>query len=189
MTASELPPQEREAFEKEITRFPYEKDVRRFPDNDRQAWPGNYRDIDVDLAWQMWQERALQAQALAPCEFCEANKKLADIALRAAERQQRMGHLAELHGSAPAAREADERSLPRGWIGVEERMPERPDIYIVWLKDPLDTGWNVDRAWTAQAFSDGEWGECSPLEDGCEVTHWMPLPAAPTGVPQDSEPT
>jgi hypothetical protein len=43
----------------------------------------------------------------APCEFCEANKKLADIALRAAERQQRMGHLAELHGSAGVPQDSE----------------------------------------------------------------------------------
>jgi hypothetical protein len=79
---------------------------------------------------------------------------------------------------APAAREADSR-----W---RTGMPEEAGIYIVWLADPMDTGWAVDRAWTAQALSDGDWDGCPPLEDGCEITHWMPLPAAPSGVPQDS---
>jgi hypothetical protein len=47
----------REAFEAAISASPYERSVSRYPDDaTRSAWPGNYRDIAVDLAWCMWQE-------------------------------------------------------------------------------------------------------------------------------------
>ena len=44
---------DREAFEAFISAPPFEFDVYRF--DDRGAWPGNYTDIQVDLAWQAWQ--------------------------------------------------------------------------------------------------------------------------------------
>lgn len=48
---------ERARFEAAISSSPYERNVSRFPeDPDRFAWPGNYRDITVDLAWNMWLE-------------------------------------------------------------------------------------------------------------------------------------
>lgn len=43
---------DREAFEAWISGPPYEHEVGLF--GDAAAWPGNYRDIDVDLAWQAW---------------------------------------------------------------------------------------------------------------------------------------
>ena len=52
----------RQRFEKWITSAPFEKSVERFPDDQtRVSWPGNYRDINVELAWQAWQEAARQS--------------------------------------------------------------------------------------------------------------------------------
>ena len=49
----------RQQFEKWITSAPFEKSIARFPDDEtRFAWPGNYRELDVELAWQAWQEAA-----------------------------------------------------------------------------------------------------------------------------------
>jgi hypothetical protein len=42
----------RAAFEAWISAPPFEREVERFGDN--SAWPGNYRELDVDLAWQAW---------------------------------------------------------------------------------------------------------------------------------------
>lgn len=42
----------RAAFEAWISAPPYEREIERFGDG--SAWPGNYRDIDVDLAWNAW---------------------------------------------------------------------------------------------------------------------------------------
>jgi len=42
----------RAAFEAWISAPPYEREIERFGEG--SAWPGNYRDIDVDLAWNAW---------------------------------------------------------------------------------------------------------------------------------------
>ena len=42
----------RAAFEAWISAPPYEREVERFGDS--SAWPGNYRELDVDLAWCAW---------------------------------------------------------------------------------------------------------------------------------------
>lgn len=57
-------PDERAAFERVISASPYEKTIRRWPEG--HAWPGNYVDISVDLAWCMWQARGLLAAPAAP---------------------------------------------------------------------------------------------------------------------------
>lgn len=45
-------PTMRETFEEVISSSPYEKDVSRYSlDDTRNEWPGNYRDINVALAW------------------------------------------------------------------------------------------------------------------------------------------
>lgn len=44
------------AFETWITSPPYERDADRWPvDEERYAWPGQYRDITVQVAWEAWQ--------------------------------------------------------------------------------------------------------------------------------------
>lgn len=48
----ETPVRPRAAFEAWISGPPYEREIERFGDG--SAWPGNYRDIDVDLAWCAW---------------------------------------------------------------------------------------------------------------------------------------
>lgn len=48
----EAPVRPRAAFEAWISAPPYEREVERFGEN--SAWPGNYREIDVDLAWCAW---------------------------------------------------------------------------------------------------------------------------------------
>ena len=45
----------RSSFEKWITAPPFEKDVSRFGlDQERYAWPGQYRSYEVQLAWEAW---------------------------------------------------------------------------------------------------------------------------------------
>jgi hypothetical protein len=51
----------RERFEKWITSPPFERRIERFPQDEKLfSWPGNYREISVELAWQAWQEAAKQ---------------------------------------------------------------------------------------------------------------------------------
>jgi hypothetical protein len=52
----------REQFERWISSAPYEMPVVRFPDEpENYAWPGNYKNIAVELAWQAWQEASKRA--------------------------------------------------------------------------------------------------------------------------------
>jgi hypothetical protein len=56
---------ERKAFEAWISAPPFEQNVRRYSDNPQTAaWPGNYREYNVQLAWCAWEARAAQQR---PC--------------------------------------------------------------------------------------------------------------------------
>ena len=47
----------RKEFEKWISSLPYERDIYRYPKDDtKYAWPGQYKDITVQVAWEAWQE-------------------------------------------------------------------------------------------------------------------------------------
>jgi hypothetical protein len=47
------------SFEQWISGPPYERDLHRWPmDETKHPWPGQYRDIDVQLAWESWQVSA-----------------------------------------------------------------------------------------------------------------------------------
>lgn len=55
MTDNEI--QRRKEFEKWITDPPFEKNIDRWPNNETlHAWPGQYKDADVQLAWAAWIE-------------------------------------------------------------------------------------------------------------------------------------
>lgn len=42
-------------FEAWVSAEPYTKDVRRYPDDQTYTqWPGQYRDITTQLAWEAW---------------------------------------------------------------------------------------------------------------------------------------
>lgn len=47
--------QQRRRFEAWISGLPYERSIVKIP-SDGYAWPGQYRDIGVRLAWESWQE-------------------------------------------------------------------------------------------------------------------------------------
>jgi hypothetical protein len=66
---------EHKAFEDIISSSPYERDIKRFPDDHlATAWPGNYRDITTDLAWQIWRTRAEQAQRVREALEADAQR-------------------------------------------------------------------------------------------------------------------
>lgn len=63
----------RDEFEKWVSGPPYEKPVDRFPDlDDKESWPGQYRAIDVQLAWETWQKaaRASEDEQYPDCDTC-----------------------------------------------------------------------------------------------------------------------
>jgi hypothetical protein len=57
------PEDQRAAFEKWISSSPYEREVLRYGEDESQyAWPGQYRNIAVQLAWEAWCEAAGKAE-------------------------------------------------------------------------------------------------------------------------------
>ena len=49
---------EREAFEREMSKPPFEFCMDRWPDDGSYAWPGNYAAYHTQCAWVAWQARA-----------------------------------------------------------------------------------------------------------------------------------
>lgn len=50
----------RAQFESWITAPPFERNVDRWPnDESKHAWPGQYKDISVQLAWEAWKDAFL----------------------------------------------------------------------------------------------------------------------------------
>ena len=88
----------RAAFEAWISAPPYEREVERF--GDTSAWPGNYRELDVDLAWCAWSaamattrnrcaqilERIANEPPVNGNELAQARVLMAATAVRGAER-------------------------------------------------------------------------------------------------------
>ena len=52
---------EREAFEREMSKPPFEFCMDRWPDDGSYAWPGNYAAYHTQCAWVAWQARAARA--------------------------------------------------------------------------------------------------------------------------------
>jgi hypothetical protein len=99
--ALNAPGDERAAFEAAIRRPPYERDPVRFPDDaTRYSWPGNYRELDIDLAWCMWQARASLPQSPAPAVQTPAEWVAANVAGNPALMQAMVNHA---EAASPAA--------------------------------------------------------------------------------------
>jgi hypothetical protein len=60
----------RSSFEAWISAPPFEREVERF--GEHSAWPGNYREIDVDLAWQAWSAAVVLTRDRC-AKLCEAS--------------------------------------------------------------------------------------------------------------------
>jgi hypothetical protein len=50
--------EQRNLFEQWISQPPYERSISRWEADRKRAWPGQYKNYDVQLAWEAWQ-RAL----------------------------------------------------------------------------------------------------------------------------------
>ena len=58
MVEAAAPVCEREAFEREMSKPPFEFCMDRWPDDGSYAWPGNYAAYHTQCAWAAWQARA-----------------------------------------------------------------------------------------------------------------------------------
>ncbi|MBN4831699.1 DUF551 domain-containing protein [Enterobacter hormaechei] len=65
--------------------------------------------------------------------------------------------------------------IPEGWVACSERMPEAGDDMIVFTDDIVMSGisYSKKKGFYIQAL---EYDDDEPVDN---VTHWMPLPAAP----------
>lgn len=82
-----------------------------------------------------------------------------------------------------------ERKL-KGWIPCADRLPEKDQEVLIYLDE--NEGGMLELGYTSLitiAIYTGEGDEWSrdweadanaPVEDGCQPTHWMPLPEPPT---------
>jgi hypothetical protein len=82
-----------------------------------------------------------------------------------------------------------ERKL-KGWIPCADRLPEKDQEVLIYLDE--NEGGMLELGYTSRitiAIYTGEGDEWSrdweadanaPIEDGCQPTHWMPLPEPPT---------
>lgn len=52
----------RREFEQSVGAEPYTKSVQRYPDDSSTAWPGQYVDISVQLAWECWETARTRAE-------------------------------------------------------------------------------------------------------------------------------
>ncbi|MCB8851294.1 hypothetical protein KPC81_05214 [Klebsiella pneumoniae] len=72
--------------------------------------------------------------------------------------------------AAPQSPGSDPATVPGKWIPVSERMPENDGAYLCWDNRYVTTYAFIFGAWQANQFV------------AKNITHWMPLPAAPQEV-------
>jgi hypothetical protein len=69
---------EREAFEREMSKPPFEFCMDRWPDDGSYSWPGNYAAYHTQCAWAAWQARAALSAGDAVLAEREACAKLCE---------------------------------------------------------------------------------------------------------------
>ena len=69
VTKTAAPVCEREAFEREMSKPPFEFCMDRWPDDGSYAWPGNYAAYHTQCAWDAWQARAAQSAGDAAADI------------------------------------------------------------------------------------------------------------------------
>ncbi|KAJ96822.1 hypothetical protein DF41_24820 [Raoultella planticola] len=80
------------------------------------------------------------------------------------------GCRAAMPAATPKPPGSDPATVPGGWIPVSERMPENDGVYLCWDNRYVTTYAFIFGAWQANQFI------------AKNITHWMPLPAAPQEV-------
>jgi len=84
------------------------------------------------------------------------------------------------HPHADAVCDLALRGLEQQWVSVDERLPEIGSTVLTW-KPSSEIWWICCYSDEAHFHRtsirrDGQW-----WDKGREITHWMPLPAPPTG--------
>lgn len=123
------------------------------------------------------------ATAIRAClsEFPESARDIVEECADIAENACRAAMLA----AAPQSPGSEPATVPGKWIPVSERMPEAGDEILFFCKDDsfIDVGFvdssnfSGDVSGKLFLYNDGV-----DLHFGSDITHWMPLPAAPQEV-------
>jgi hypothetical protein len=153
---------ERKAFEAWISAPPFEQNVRRYG-NDPQtaAWPGNYREYNVQLAWCAWEARA----ALRQCRAARWERQgLRDpvlvhaAMLRGEIATPAIRDMLHVYGAEALARWDAAPSVPSGepvaWI-YQNSNTERE--YLVWQKGTGGRNWQPLYAASQPAPAGWQW--------------------------------
>ena len=69
------------------------------------------------------------------------------------------------------------------WISVEDRLPEENQSVWVYGGDSYESYGMAFAIYSDGQFYDGQ--VCTDKEFNSDVTHWMPLPPAPTADKED----
>lgn len=150
----------RAAFEAWISSPPFERETERFGEG--SAWPGNYRELDVDLAWQAWSDATADTIARLTAE----RDALKTVMIAAAEEIHAHWEAhcdAEGYGPANLMRRLEEGIPSRyGYTAgafaqlKAERDAARADArlaaYVRGRAEPAPDGWRID-VWISGAPS------------------------------------
>ncbi len=113
------------------------------------------------------------ATAIRAClsEFPESARDIVEECADIAENACRAAMLAAAPHDTPALNSVQNVvTVPGKWISVSERMPEDDGVYLCWDNRYVTTYAFIFGAWQANQFV------------AKNITHWMPLPAAPQEV-------
>ncbi|HBX3539801.1 dATP/dGTP pyrophosphohydrolase domain-containing protein [Klebsiella pneumoniae] len=141
--------------------------------NEQPALTGNSPIIGIDLA--SGPDRTVEVRYVAPPGYVMVPKEPTEAMINAwlSEVANWRGHVAgykAMLAAAPQLTGCDPATVPGKWIPVSERMPESNGVYF---------GWDGKRVLEVNCFFGG-WSANQFIHG--EITHWMPLPAAPQEV-------
>lgn len=153
-------------------------------------WKANAQQKDCQMA--EYREQLAAAKSAAPAPATLNNEQIVAIWNKAntpsIENGWTTGPLPFAHALLAAA--GNSQGLDARWISVAERMPEvdaRVLVYEAHCSAPF-VGYHDGKEWDAET----EHHDCHGGWDGCvvhgrvtqsDITHWMPLPAAPVAAP------
>jgi len=99
---------DRERFERIVSMSPFELNCARYPNNESYAWPGNYREYQVQLCWDVCQAYAKPLHA-----------EIADLKMKL--EAERFNYEQFLRSSIPLASRDDIQDFVNGVINHNHR--------------------------------------------------------------------
>jgi len=126
MIETAAPVCERDAFEHDLSKSPFEFDMDRWPDNAPVDWPGSYKQYHVQCAWDAWKARAAMSAGDAGWQPIETAPKDGSDCWLLVEEEVRRGFWVEI--------EFEERR------DLDGRYIDQTDDYAYWMdKDSGDS--------------------------------------------------